>query len=470
MKPLADILILSNGPGELLTWVRPAVKQLRNELPQARLSLALSPCSHASGKEAQLATEWLGLDRVQGAEHFWPFLISGVTADNWDWSPFGVVLFLGGDQFFALRLARQLGYRVVIYAEWEARWQRWVDAFAVRTETIAAKASPRWQSKMYVVGDLMADGVANTALRSSSQLPVTDINLQSQTEPLDVQDMTRPEPLTGGESATLPVSFAPSLPWFWQPVNSRDRAAFQIGLLPGSKPAKLSLGVPLMLAIADRLRESLPAVRFAIPVAPTLDVDELASYALVASNWNMAAVYGTSAVLEEGGSNMQFSTPFGTTVTLWREFPPYDLLANCDICLTTVGANTAELGRLGIPMVVLLPTNKLDVMRSWDGLLGLIVRAPVVGRLVARLVNWYVLRFVKFLAWPNIWAQRRIVPELRGHLTPQAIADEVCQILLDRERYNQMQNHLKELREEPGAAEAIAQIVAAQLEDAGALS
>ena len=469
MKPPADILILSNGPGEILTWVRPAVKQLRRYIPQARLSLVLSPCAHASGKEADIARERLELDRVQGAEHFWPFLLSGTTAEDWDWVPFGVVLFLGGDQFFALQLGRKLGYRVVVYAEWEARWQRWVDAFAVRTESIAAKAARRWQSKMYVVGDLMADGVTTAPLREPSLLPVTDVNLNTPTEPLGEQDMTRPEPLAGGDAATLPVSVTPSLPWLWQPVNSRERSAFQIGLLPGSKPAKLSLGVPLMLAVADRLREALPAVRFAIPLAPTLDLKEIAEYASVANNWDMATVYGTSAVLEEGGNTMQFSTPFGTSISLWREFPSYDLLANCDICLTTVGANTAELGRLGIPMVVILPTNKLDAMRSWDGLLGLIVRLPVVGTLLARFVNWYVLRFVRFLAWPNIWAQRRIVPELRGHLTPQAIADVVCQILLDRERYNQMHANLEQWREEPGAAKAIAQIVAAQLEDAGAL-
>ncbi|MEL7084317.1 MAG: hypothetical protein AAF268_00610 [Cyanobacteria bacterium P01_A01_bin.3] len=469
MKPPADILILSNGPGEILTWVRPAVKQLRRYIPHARLSLVLSPCAHASGKEADIARERLELDRVQGAEHFWPFLLSGTTAEDWGWGPFGVVLFLGGDQFFALQLGRKLGYRVVVYAEWEARWQRWVDVFAVRTESIAAKAARRWQSKMYVVGDLMADGVTTSPLREPSLLPVTDVNLNTPTEPLGEQDTTRPEPLAGGDSATLPVSITPSLPWLWQPVNSRERSAFQIGLLPGSKPAKLSLGVPLMLAVADRLREALPAARFAIPLAPTLDLKEIAEYASVVNNWDMATVYGTSAVLEEGGNTMQFSTPFGTTISLWREFPSYDLLANCDICLTTVGANTAELGRLGIPMVVILPTNKLDAMRSWDGLLGLIVRLPVVGTLLARFVNWYVLRFVRFLAWPNIWAQRRIVPELRGHLTPQTIADVVCQILLDREHYNQMHANLEQWREEPGAAEAIAQIVAAQLEDAGAL-
>jgi lipid-A-disaccharide synthase len=39
------------------------------------------------------------------------------------------------------------------------------------------------------------------------------------------------------------------------------------------------------------------------------------------------------------------------------------------LCLTTVGANTAELGSLAVPMIVLLPTQQLDAMRAWDGLL-----------------------------------------------------------------------------------------------------
>jgi hypothetical protein len=49
-QPPYDILILSNGPGELLTWVRPVVLELRQQLPQARLSLVLSPVRTLLGK------------------------------------------------------------------------------------------------------------------------------------------------------------------------------------------------------------------------------------------------------------------------------------------------------------------------------------------------------------------------------------------------------------------------------------
>lgn len=114
-------------------------------------------------------------------------------------------------------------------------------------------------------------------------------------------------------------------------------------------------------------------------------------------------------------------------------------------------------------MVVLLPTNKLDAMRAWGGLLGLLVRIPGVGQLVARIVNWCALRLIQYFAWPNIWAQEQIVPELRGYLTPESVANEVRDILLDRHRYNQIQERLQEWREEPGAADKIAQLVATQL-------
>ena len=42
------------------------------------------------------------------------------------------------------------------------------------------------------------------------------------------------------------------------------------------------------------------------------------------------------------------------------------------MALTTVGANTAELGALNIPMIVIVPTQHILVMEAWDGLIGLI--------------------------------------------------------------------------------------------------
>ncbi|MGB7273927.1 MAG: hypothetical protein WBC69_11565, partial [Geitlerinemataceae cyanobacterium] len=61
-NPSVDILILTNGPGELATWVRPVVRTLRQQLgenrSQLRISVVLSPCPNASGKEAEIARSY----------------------------------------------------------------------------------------------------------------------------------------------------------------------------------------------------------------------------------------------------------------------------------------------------------------------------------------------------------------------------------------------------------------------------
>ena len=129
-----DIIILSNAPGEVTTWVRPVVRSLRAKLgddrSSVRISVIMSPCPNASGKEVQILSTYSEIDRVQGAENFTKFLVWGKTAKNWDWRDKGVVIFLGGDQFFPVVIGKRLGYRTVVYAEWAARWQGSIDRFA----------------------------------------------------------------------------------------------------------------------------------------------------------------------------------------------------------------------------------------------------------------------------------------------------------------------------------------------------
>ena len=118
MTSSVDILILSNGPGEVTTWVRPVVKALREQLghdiSQVRISVILSPCPHASGKEAAIALGYPEVDRVQAAADFWQFLLWGKTAENWDWRNQGAVVFLGGDQLFPVLIGKKLGYKTVV--------------------------------------------------------------------------------------------------------------------------------------------------------------------------------------------------------------------------------------------------------------------------------------------------------------------------------------------------------------------
>ena len=413
MQNAVDILILSNGPGELATWVKPVVQELRhrlgNDRHQVRISIVLSLCSNANGQEATVARRYPEVDRVQAAEHFFPFLLWGKTQENWDWHDRGVVLFLGGDQFFAVAIGKRLGYRTVIYAEWEARWHRWIDRFGVMQPGILQQAPAQFAHKLTVIGDLMAE-------------------------------------VSQGEA--------------------KASANYQlIGLLPGSKAAKLNLGLPLMLAIAEQVQAARPDVHFVIPVAPTLEVTALARFADPAQNPLISSLGWATATLSPDRTALK--TPAGLAVDLHTEFPAYDLLAQCCLCLTIIGANTAELGALAVPMLVLLPTQQLDAMRSWDGLPGLLANLPGVGSGIAKLINWFALRRLGLLAWPNIWAGREVVPELVGQLQPQDVTDRVLDYLTHPEKLQQMQADLRSVRGTPGAAAKLVTLVCEELEQAG---
>lgn len=421
-----DILILSNGPGEVTTWVRPVVKALRQELGNdhsiVRISVVLSPCSNASGKEAAIALSYSEVDRVQEAKHFWRFLLSGKTFDNWDWCDRGVVVFLGGDQIFPVIIGRKLGYRTVVYAEWSARWYNWIDRFGVMKPEVAARLPHKYAHKFTVVGDLMVEAAEE--------------NLDSH----------------------FPLSITASL------------KTELIGLLPGSKASKLAQGVPLCLAIAEYIYTKRPQTKFVIPVAPTLDLQTLASFADPQKN-SITEIFGFDGasliVSKNPKEKALLKTATGLTVELWQENPAYHLLSQCCICLTTVGANTAELGALGVPMIVLLPTQQLDAMRSWDGLPGLLANLPVVGTPFTNVINWLFLRFVRrkgLLAWPNIWAQEEIVPELMGELQAPEVGEMVLDFLAHPEKLDDIRAKLRNIRGESGAAQKLATLVREEID------
>ncbi len=399
-----DILILSNGPGELTTWVYPFLKALATypAIASVRISIALSPCQNASGREAQLAASFPNVDRVLPKEQFFDFLLWGRTP-NWQWAKQGIVVFLGGDQFFAVAIAKRLGYKTMIYAEWEARWYQWVDLFAVRNQNIVNKIPAKFRHKATAIGDLMVDRLSQDA----------------QNEVLETPN--------------------------------------RICLMLGSKGVKLQIAVPLMLAVADILKQKRPELEFVTPLAPTTTPETLAQYAQ--SSFPTADSEGSTAILVNGN----LLTSRGTVVKIHHEFPAHDLLSSSQICLTTVGANTAELASLHQPMMILLPTNFMDLKVAWDGLLGLLATTPLLDKVFSKLINYMLISQIQkkgqLLAWPNIWAGEAIVPELLGVLTPTQIANEILFYLDRPDELIKMRDRLKKVCGEAGAASKLAAMV-----------
>jgi len=404
------VVLVCNGPGELSTWVRPLALRLHRELalrplePAADLvlDLVLVPCPNATGREHQVAAAMGLFDRILPARSFWRLLLWPRRYGAWPRQ--GVVVFLGGDQFWTVLLSARLGYRHLTYAEWVARWPRWNDAIAAMGPTALEALPRRWRNRATVVGDLMAD----------------------------LSESARQEtPLPAGE---------------W------------VALMPGSKRAKLQVGMPFLLETADRLARLRPQARFLLPVAPTTSVAELLAYASAANPLFGAYACGEPEVLE-GPSGRRLRTPAGSEILLLEAHPAHGALSQCALALTTVGANTAELGALGVPMIVLVPTQHLQVMQAWDGGIGILARLPLLRWLLGAALTAWRMRNHGFLAWPNISAGRMVVPERVGSLTPAAIAQEAADWLDQPQLLEGMREDLRSLRGQPGAVAALAALV-----------
>ncbi|MCS6813514.1 MAG: lipid-A-disaccharide synthase, partial [Cyanobacteria bacterium] len=315
-------------------------------------------------------------------------------------------------------IGKRLGYRIVVYAEWEARWYGWVDRFGVMNAATVNKIPQPYTYKATIVGDLMTE-----------------------------------------VAAMVPDA---------APTSARSPT---IGLLPGSKAHKLKLGVPFMLAMVSYIRRSLPNVRFVLPVAPTVTCDEIAQFARADHNSCIRQFGWAEGELARNHDRLvlRTHTDSGTIdIELYEDFPAYHVLAQCDACVTTVGANTAELGALAVPMVVVIPTQQMDVMKTWDGLPGIIANLPLVGSGFATLFNWYMgYRLGVFgsskrrtlFAWPNIWAGEEIVPELVGRLQPVDVANRLIDWLTHPEALQQVRDRLRSVRGDTGAASKLVAIV-----------
>ena len=402
-----SIVLVSNGPGELSTWVRPLAQYLQRRMAlrpavaeaECSLSLVLVPCPNGTGREHLAAAGWRLFERIVPARQFWWLLLSPRRFGPWGRR--GVVVFLGGDQFWTVLLSARLGYRHLTYAEWVARWPRWNDRIAAMGPRAAARLPARWAPRCTVVGDLMAD-LLETA-RSEARL-------------------------SAGE---------------W------------LALLPGSKRAKLRVGVPFLLETADHLARLRPGCRFLLPLAPTTSIDDLLAQAGPANPIARTYRSGLPRLQEPD----VLVTPAGTPIQLVRENPAYGALSQCALALTTVGANTAELAALGVPMLVLLPTQHLHVMQAWDGLAGLVARLPLLRWVFGLLLTAWRLQHRGFLASPNIAAGRLLVPERVGSITPEAIAAEAAAWLAAPERLAGMRADLRGLRGRPGAVASLAELV-----------
>ncbi len=408
-KSLA-VVIVSNGPGELATWVRPVVKELdkikKLSCDKDKLDfiirLILVPCPNATGKEYKVANSWNQFELITKSNCFWKLLINPCSFAYWPKK--GVVIFLGGDQFWSILLAKRLGYLNITYAEWIARWPQWTNEIAAMNTKVKESIPKRHKSKCHVIGDLMAD-----------------VKLNSE-------------------------------------ISLKNKEKKYLALLPGSKKAKLSIGIPFFLELADHIARKNQNINFIIPVAPTTNKSE---YLFFQSERNPIAKYYSSKIktiknIKDSCFDSVIETSNNTKIYLIKKSPCYEILKECDLAITTVGANTAELAAISLPMLVVLPTQHLNMMNAWDGLFGVIGKISFINRLLTFIVKSLYLKKKRFFAWPNIKAKKFIVPERIGNISPREVAKEVLFLIENKNKLKSISDNLLKQRGRKGAANKLA--------------
>lgn len=411
---MPQVVLVSNGPGELYTWVKPVLDELRSRQPQLSVSICLIPCQFAGGNEAAIAAtfqpdalstpaEYVRAAAVGAAPAPLIELARRLSEGSAGADTAGVVIGLGGNGAMAVALGKRLGYPAYRYS-FEPNWLAGLEGLlvpddAVRKRAVRGGAPP---AKTSVVGNLVADAVQASA---PSENPGTPHIL-----------------LFGG---------------------SRDGFAVHL--------------IPLMIAVTERLAAQLPGGRFVWPVSRLLKEQTLADGIAGLRSATLGGMAG-----ERVGNVVV--TPGGARLELVDEEQRYAHMRAADLAITIPGTNTLELGIAGVPALVLLPMNQPEVipLEGAGHWLGLV---PLVGKYLKRYaVKLFVEGLKVPVSLPNRISGEELMVELRGRIDPDMVAAQVSALLADAADLQQRRERLHATMPKPGAAERLVRLV---LDEAG---
>jgi hypothetical protein len=385
------LILTANSPGEVAGLLRPVAAEARRRWPRTRLVVSLLPCTFATGAEERVARQ-IGIEEVLPVRAYPKLLLSGLRR-----YPSPALLHLGGDLLYSAFLSWRWGIPCWAY-EWGRRWcDRAFRGYFVKGEEGLRRLQRRGidPAKGRVVGDLVADAVA-ASLNGAA----------------------------GGPDA--PPVPRESLPC--------------VSLLPGSRLRELRVTVPFLLAVAHRLAQAHPELRFQLLLSPFLDREKVRPVLESPPHPRMGGARGR---LVKSPSGERLEAPDGTGLDLvWQNTLP--ALARSRLVVTGPGTRTAEAACLGVPMLVVLPGNVPEIL-PYVGLLGLLDWLPGGSRLKGRLLLRTADRTGPF-AQPNILAGERLVPEIvRDVVTVDEVAERALEMLARPDELEATARRLRDL-------------------------
>lgn len=206
------------------------------------------------------------------------------------------------------------------------------------------------------------------------------------------------------KKARVPVSFT-GHPLIDEVIADKSRQQAQeslglkdqttIGLFPGSRINEIERLLPILIKTAKLLKQAKPEIQFVLPLASTIQNNDLIKYEPALSELNVNII----------------------------EDKTYDVMQACDAIVVASGTATLEIGLMGIPMVIIYKLSPLSYL----------------------ILRWLVK--IKHVGLVNIVPEKEIIKEfIQNDAQPVKIADEILHILDDNDYNKTMRNELSELR------------------------
>jgi len=381
-----DMILFSNGPGEVSTWVLPVLEEVarRQDLvSRYRIILIIHPCQFASGAEHIVAKNYDCVEEVIKPSEYLKILFTGIGKRKYSFARDGIMFSLGGDLMHPVIFRRRIKGKHTLYAYTNnPGWEKYYEKIFVRSDYIKEKFLKHGcpKEKVIITGDLVFD-----SLRSFKSRPEIRKSLELK------------------------------------------RSERMIVFMPGSRDFEVKYMLPIFLKVIDDLTEKWDDVKPFILKSPFVSFSMMeSSLSLGGKIKEIESLHGVlEGFSDEVGPKIELSNGKYVQVLeggleLWGD--------GIDFAVTLPGTNTVQLAYREIPSLVVAPMNKPEVIPI-EGIFGLLKWVPFIGKpVLKRAVLRYIDKF-PFAALPNIYENEEILPELFGVIKTANITEKINEII-----------------------------------------
>jgi hypothetical protein len=381
-----DLIIFSNGPGEVKTWVLPLVEEVqkREDLASGfRIIMVIQPCPFGSGAEGDVATEFDGVEAVIMPSEYLKILFTGIGKKQYRFSREGLIFSLGGDLMHPVLFRKRIRGTHALYDYTQnPGWGKYYDRIFVRNDYVKNKMVDKGISpeNLTVTGDLVYSSLKYTRTRAQARKEIS--------------------------------------------VKEDEKVVI---FLAGSRDFEVRYMMPVFLKVIDDLTRRIKGIKPFFLKSPYISYDFIEKAVSGGDRIKLVETASGRLIRSEDSNGSYIEYGEGKKVCILEKGLDY-WGRGVDFAVTIPGTNTIQLAYRKIPSLVVAPLNKPELYPV-EGPFGLLKWVPVLGKMILKKVVFRYLSSFRYAALPNIYANEEIFPELFKVLQTDEITEKIVEIL-----------------------------------------